>query len=92
MAYANVFTVNAWIIDANGTFNYVSGYPKAFQSKNYNNDVNKALQRARGDFHSVISSMCLVDTRKVQTATLHDLYGNEIEPPFTVGTLTTETE
>jgi hypothetical protein len=30
MAYANVFTVNAWIIDSNGTFNYISGYPKAF--------------------------------------------------------------
>ena len=90
MAYANVFTVNAWIIDSNGTFNYISGYPKAFQSKNYNDDVNKALQRAKGDFHTVIGTLCARDDRKVQTVTLHDLYGNEIEPPFTIGELSVE--
>ena len=90
MAYANVFTVNAWIIDSNGTFNYISGYPKAFQSKNYNDDVNKALQRAKGDFHTVIGTLCARDDRKVQTVTLHDLYVNEIEPPFTIGELSVE--
>lgn len=90
MAYANIFTVNAWIIDSNGTFNYLSGYPKAFQSKNYENNVDKALQRAKGDFHTVIGTLCARDDRKVQTVTLHDLYGNEIEPPFTIGALETE--
>lgn len=87
MAYANVFTVNAWIIDSNGTFNYLSGYPKAFQSKNYENNIDKTLQKAKGDFHTVIGSLCSRDDRKVQTVTLHDLYGNEMEPPFSIGTL-----
>lgn len=85
MAFANVYTVNAWIIDSNGTFNYLSGYPKAFQSKNYGNDVNKALQRARGEFHTTIGTLCSRDDRKVQTVTIHDMYGNEIEPPFSMG-------
>jgi hypothetical protein len=35
----------------------------------------------------VIGTLCARDDRKVQTVTLHDLYGNEIEPPFTIGTL-----
>ena len=85
MAFANVYTVNAWIIDANGTFNYLSGYPKAFNSKNYDNDVNKALQRAKGSFHTTIGNMCAVDNRKLQTVTIHDMYGNEMEPPFSIG-------
>ena len=41
--FVNIYTVNAWIVDSNGTFNYLSGYPKAFNSKNYQNDINKAL-------------------------------------------------
>lgn len=88
--YTNTFTVNAWIIDSNGTFSYLSGYPKAFQSKHYNNDVAKTLQRARGDFHTVIGTLCARDDRKVQTVTLHDLYGNEMEPPFTIGQVEVE--
>lgn len=84
MAFANVYTVNAWIVDSNGTFNYITGYPKAFQSKNYNNDINKTLQRARGEFHSTIGTLCSRDDRQLQTVTIHDIYGNEIEPPFSI--------
>lgn len=83
--YYNIFVVNAWIVDANGTFNFLPGYPKAFSSKNYNNDVNKALQRAKGEFHSTIGTLCSRDDRQLQTVTIQDIYGNEIEPPFSIG-------
>lgn len=85
MAYHNIYTVNAWIVDANGTFNYLSGYPKSFNSKNYNNDAAKAFTRARGEFHSTIGTLCARDDRKLQTVTLQDMYGNEVEPPFSIG-------
>lgn len=42
----NIFIVNAYIVDANGTFNVLSGYPKNFDSNNYSYDVDKALKRA----------------------------------------------
>lgn len=35
-----IFAVNAQIVDANGTFNSLSGYPKAFKSTAYDNNAN----------------------------------------------------
>jgi len=64
----DIFVVNAYIVDANGTFNSLSGYPKAFDSKHYDNDVNKALMRANSDFHEVLGAMYKADTRQVQVA------------------------
>lgn len=45
----NIFAVDAFIVDANGTKSTVSGYPKDFDSKNYGDDVAKARKRADGD-------------------------------------------
>ena len=36
----NIFIVNAYVVDVNGTFNSLSGYPKTFDSRNYNNDID----------------------------------------------------
>lgn len=62
-----IFIVDAHIVDANGTFNYVTGYPKTFDSKNYNGDADKAQIRAIGDASEVFGAMCKVDTRQLQT-------------------------
>lgn len=64
----NIFVVNAYIVDANGTFNSLSDYPKAFDSKHYDNCVDKALMRANSDFHEVLGAMYKNDTRQVQIA------------------------
>ena len=48
-----IFIVDALIVDANGTFNHLEGYPKPFDSKNYQNDVDKAKRRAEGDMSEV---------------------------------------
>ena len=45
-----IYLVNAMIVDANGTFNALSGYPKTFDSRNYGNDIDKAKRRAEGEF------------------------------------------
>ena len=73
----NIFIVNAQIIDANGTFNNLSGYPKNFDSRNYSDDVDKAKRRAEGDMSEVWGAMCKRDDRQIQTVFLTDIFGNQ---------------
>ena len=75
----NIFTVNAWIIDANGTKNTLSGYPKDFDSKNYENDTEKALKRAMGDFSEVYGAYCKRDDRLMQTVVVYQANGQLID-------------
>ncbi len=72
-----IYIVDASVVDANGTFNHLSGYPKQFDSKNYADKatdketaIDIALKRATGDMSEVFASMCKVDTRQLQTVTL----------------------
>ena len=75
----NIFVVDAQIVDANGTFSKLSGYPKFFDSRSYSNDINKALLRARGEFYDTIGAMCKRDDRQLQTAILMSADGFVIE-------------
>lgn len=63
-----IYIVSASIVDANGTFNFLSGYPKPFDSKNYGGDTDRARMRALSDYHEVVGSMCKNDTRQLQVA------------------------
>lgn len=63
-----IFEVYAKIVDANGSYNTLTGYPKVFDSKSYDNDIEKARQRAYGAYHECLGAMCKVDTRQVQIA------------------------
>lgn len=65
-----IYEVYATIVDANGTCNALTGYPKRFDSKNYDGDVDKARQRALGEWHDTFGTMCKRDDRQVQVATL----------------------
>jgi len=58
-----IYEVYAKVVDANGAYNTLSGYPKVFDSRSYSNDIDKALKRARGGFHEVIGEMCKRDDR-----------------------------
>ena len=75
----NIFIVDAWIIDANGTFNKLSGYPKNFDSNSYEGNTEKALKRATGDFCEVWGAMCKRDDRQMQVVTLQQLNGQLID-------------
>ena len=70
MIARQIFVVDATVVDANGTFNHLSGYPKLFDSKNYENDIDKARRRAEGDMSEAYGAMCKVDSRQLQTVTL----------------------
>ena len=75
----NIFTVSAYIVDANGTKNNLSGYPKDFDSRNYQDDIEKARKRADGDFSEVWGAFCKRDDRMIQTVTLTNIYGDLLD-------------
>ena len=70
-----IFIVNAYIVDANGTFNALTGYPKTFDSKNYGGDIDKTQRRAEGEFSDCWGAMCKRDDRPTQTVILMDASG-----------------
>ena len=74
-----IFIVNAIIVDVNGTFNALSGYPKTFDSRNYDNDIDKAQRRAEGEFSEAWGAMCKRDDRMKQTVVLYTVDGFQID-------------
>ena len=74
-----IYLVNAVIVDANGTFNTLDGYPKKFDSRNYQNDIDKTQRRAEGGFSEAWADMCKVDTRQIQTVTLETVDGFQLD-------------
>ena len=73
-----IFLVDAIIVDANGTFNHLSGYPKPFDSNSYQGDIDKTQRRAEGDASEAWGAMCKVDTRQIQTVTLSTVDGFQL--------------
>ena len=74
-----IFIVTAEVVDANGTYNAISGYPKKFDSNSYDGDIDKTQRRAEGDFSEAWGAMCKVDTRQIQTVTLRTIDGFQLE-------------
>lgn len=68
MIQREIYQVTAHIVDANGTFNPLSGYPETFDSKRYDNDLDKTMQRAYGQWHQALADMSKIDTRELQIA------------------------
>ena len=67
-----IFEVYAKVVDANGSYNTLSGYPKVFDSKQLDNDVNKARNKAYGALYECLGSMYKADTRQIQFAMIID--------------------
>lgn len=74
-----IFEVYAKVVDANGTYNTLSGYPKSFDSHNYDDNVDKALMRATGEFASTWGTMCLREDCQLQTVILMSADGFVID-------------
>lgn len=82
-----IYIVQAEIVDSNGTYNALPGYPKSFDSKNYGNDTNTAYKRATGDFSEVKGAMCKRDDRQLQEARIIRISDNFIIDSFKDGAL-----
>lgn len=65
-----IYEVYAKVVSSDGSYNTLSGYPKAFDSRSYNNDIDKTLMRATGEFASTWSAMCLREDRQLQMVML----------------------
>lgn len=63
-----IYEVYAKVVDANGAYNTLSGYPKVFDSRSYDGDIEKAEQRAIGAWHEVLGAMAKRDDRQKQFA------------------------
>ena len=65
-----IYEVYAKVVDGSGAYNTLSGYPKAFDSRNYDNDIDRTLMRATGEFASTWGAMCLREDRQLQMVML----------------------
>lgn len=68
-----IFLVYACIVDANGTFNTLDGYPKKYDSNSYSGDTEKARNRAYAEYHDVLGAFYKRDDRMVQEAMIIDV-------------------
>lgn len=68
-----IFLVYACIVDANGNFNSLDGYPKKFDSNSYSGDTEKARSRAYAEYHEVLGTFYKRDDRMVQEAMIIDV-------------------
>lgn len=74
-----IFVVYASIVDANGTYSNLPNYPKTFDSKNYDNDIDKARRRAIGDASETFGAMCKRDDRQLQMVMVTAADGFQVE-------------
>lgn len=65
-----IYEVYAKIVDSNGSYNTLNGYPKVFDSRNYDNNTDKCFRRAQGEFSDTWGAMCKRDDRLLQTVIL----------------------
>lgn len=77
-----IYVVEASIVDANGTYNNISGYPKLFDSHAYNDDIAKTRRRAEGDMSEAYGAMCKRDDRQLQTVFLRTADGAVLDRKF----------
>lgn len=86
----NIFIVNATQVVTSdshpeGLFSVVSGYPKTFDSRNYNateenpnGDEERALQIAKSEYFSRLSAMYSANNRAMSVVTLERADGRQI--------------
>ena len=79
-----IYEVYAKIVDANGSYNTLNGYPKVFDSNNYDGDEAKTLRRAQAEFSECRGAMLKRDDRQIQTIILMNAKGRIVEA-FTFG-------
>ena len=75
----NIFEVDAMVVDANGTYNHMSGYPKRFDSNSYDGDLEGTMKRAKAEYYNTLGGMYGNQAgRQIQTVTLSNVYGVQI--------------
>ena len=65
-----IYEVYAKVVDESGGYNTLNGYLKVFDSHAYNDNIDKALMRATGEFASTWGALCLREDRQLQMVML----------------------
>lgn len=73
-----IFIVEAAIVNADGTYSMLTGFPKRFDSEDYEGDIDKAERRAKAAYHAALGDMYAVDNRMMQTALVMTADGFQI--------------
>ena len=76
--YRQIFIVYAHIVDSTGKLTILDGYPKAYDSQHYGNDIDKTQNRALADAHGLLSDMYTKDTRQLQLVKVETADGFEL--------------
>lgn len=75
-----IYEVYAKVVDANGNYSTLS--TQEFDSKNYDNDIDKTLKRATGAFSETFGAMCKRDDRQLQMVLLMTADGFVVKREF----------
>lgn len=73
-----ILTVNATQVDNSGHFSTVNGFPKLFDSDDYEGDIKKTNRRAKAAAHAQLALNYAVDNRPMQTVTIDTADGRRI--------------
>lgn len=73
-----IFMVYAHVVDATGKLTIFDGYPKAYDSKGFANDVDKTQNRALADAHELLADMYTKDARQLQLVKVETVDGFEV--------------
>ena len=76
--YRQIFIVYAHIVDSTGKLTILDGYPKAYDSQHYGNDIDKTQNRALADAHGLLADMYTKDTRQLQLVKVETADGFEV--------------
>lgn len=82
-----IYITYAFVVDANGTWNSLSGYPIKRDSKDLDNNIEKALARANSDNAKAWDNINTTDTRQIGTVFTVDAYGQMVIHPRHRGAL-----
>lgn len=63
-----IYEVYAKVVDANGAYSTLTGYPMVFDSRTYDGDIEKAEKRAYGAWYECLGAMAKRDDRQKQFA------------------------
>ena len=82
-----IFEVYAKIVDSTGAYNTLSGYPKVYDSHQYNDDIDTARSNAYGAYHEVLGAMYKRTDRQIQFAMVIDASKGMVIESQTIGKL-----
>lgn len=71
-----IYEVDAFIVDANGSFSRLQNYPKYFDSKNNNDDTGKTERKAKAEYYDTLGGFYNNQAnRQIQTVIMRDAEG-----------------